>query len=184
MTDRTRHLTAPALLVAAATLALALLLLLGGPSAARAGGFSVTTLDPLPDAPRAGATLAVGYTVRAHGVTPTPAEDTGIAVVTPGGREVFPGRQEGPVGHYVARVELPGAGIWRWELDWGGYPAQDLGTLTVLPAGPASAGAPVAEAGDTGGPGPLAWVLLGLTGAAGALLAARLVALRRAPAAG
>lgn len=184
MSDRTRHLTAPALLAAAAALAMGLLLLLGAPSAARAGGFSVTTLDPLPEAPRAGATLAVGYTVRAHGVSPTAAPGTGIAVVTPGGREVFPGRREGPVGHYVAQVELPQAGSWRWELDWGGYPSQDLGTLTVLPADADAAGATASDGGGAGGPGSLAWILLGLTGAAGALLVARLVTMRRAPATG
>ncbi len=87
------------------------------------------------------------------------------------------------MGHYVARVEMPAAGTWRWEFDWGGSPSQDLGTLTVLPAGAAAGPAAVAPQ-EPSGPGALAWALLGLTGAAGALLAARLVTLRRGPAAG
>jgi hypothetical protein len=183
MTTRARHLIAPALLAAAAALALALLLL-ASPAPARAGGFSVTTLDPLPETPRAGATIDVGYTVRSHGVRPAEALGTGIAVVTPEGREVFPGRQEGPVGHYVARVEMPAAGTWRWDFDWGGYPSQDLGTLTVLPAEAGIVGPAAVAPEEASGPGGLAWALLGLTGAAGALLAARLLTLRRGPAAG
>ncbi|MDX6556319.1 MAG: hypothetical protein QOD86_2514, partial [Miltoncostaeaceae bacterium] len=77
--------------------------------------------------------------MRSHGVTPVADPGTGIAVVTRGGRRVFTGRAEGPIGHYVARVELPGAGAWRWEVVQGGDPVQDLGTLTVLPADPGAA---------------------------------------------
>jgi hypothetical protein len=96
-------------------LAVAALGLLAWSPSAHAGGWAVTTLDPLPAAPRAATTLIVGYTLRQHGVTPVTVDDTGIAIVTPdGARTIFPGRPSGPTGHYVADVRFPAGGAWRW----------------------------------------------------------------------
>ena len=49
---------------------LAALAMLWMSSAALAGGFAVTTLDPLPQAFHAGQTYRIGYVIRQHGVTP------------------------------------------------------------------------------------------------------------------
>jgi hypothetical protein len=99
----------PILALALAAAAAALALLAWSPPA-HAGGWAVTTLDPLPADGQAGTTLTVGYTVRQHGVTPVALDDTGIALVGPdGARMVFPGRPSGPTGHYVADVRVPAA---------------------------------------------------------------------------
>src|SRR5262245_43014232 len=102
---------------------------------AGAGGFAVTTLDPLPaitpDEP-----TAVGFTVRQHGVTPVALDGVRL-VVHPeeGGRTaVFPARAEGPLGHYVADVVVP-AGTYRWEVIQGWFGSQDLGPLVVATGG-------------------------------------------------
>ena len=169
-------------LLALAGAALALLI---GAAAAAGGGFSTTTIDPLASQPRAGETTEVGYTIRTHGVRPVAVAGTGIAIVGPDGeRTVFPGRADGPVGHYVAEVRFPAAGAWSWEQVQGDFTVQDLGAVEVAAAGPAAAAPPPrasAPAGD--GPGAASWALLAATIATAALLAA--VALRpgRAPAA-
>lgn len=166
------------LALALATAAAALALLAWSPPAG-AGGFSVTSLDPLPTAPRAGAGLTVGYTVRQHGITPVAVDGTGIAIVSPDGeRTVFPGRAAGPVGHYVADVRFPAAGAWSWEVQQGWFGAQELGPVHVAPATPATAAAAPAAAGGAG-PGAAAWALLVATLAAAALLGGRALALAR-----
>lgn len=172
MTTRTRDLTQAAALLLAAALALLTLT-----PTAQGGGFSVTTLDPLPTTPRAGDTLPVGYTVRLHGVTPIGVSGGGIAITgADGERRFFPGRHQGPEGHHVADVRMPPAGDWEWAYAFGATArdaAQPLGTLTVAPpVDPQPPAAPASAA--TGGPGAMAWSLLGATIAALALLGARL----------
>jgi hypothetical protein len=159
------------------SLAAAAIALLAAVGPALGGGFSTTTLDPLAAAPRAGTTLPVGYTVAMHGVTPVAAPGSGIAIVGPDGeRTVFPGRPEGPVGHYVADVRFPSAGSWGWESVQDGVTLQELGAVEVA-AGAGAAPPPAADPGD-GPAAAAAWALLAATIAAAALLAA--VALRPA----
>ena len=74
---------------------------------AGAGGFAVTTLDPLPaltpDEP-----ATVGFTVRQHGVTPVALDGVRLVVHTAdGSTAVFEARADGPLGHYVAEVVVP-----------------------------------------------------------------------------
>jgi hypothetical protein len=161
-------------LVALAAAAVALLAWTG---TAAGGGFSTTTLDPLAGQPRTGESLPVGYTIKQHGVTPVRVDGTGIAIVAPdGGRTVFPGRPQGPLGHYVADVRFPAPGAWSWEQVQGGYTMQELGRVEVAAADGPTDPAPAESADDAGGPGASAWALLGATVAAAALLAG--VALR------
>ena len=170
----------PILALALAAAAAALALLAWSPPA-HAGGWAVTTLDPLPAAPHAGTTLTVGYTVRQHGITPVALDDTGIAVVGPGGaRTVFPGRPSGPTGHYVAEVRFPAAGPWQWEAEQGWFGPQKLGAVPVAAGAPSEVAdvAPAPAASDDG-PGAGAWALLAATLAAAGLLGARAVALAR-----
>ncbi len=170
----------PILALAVAAAAAALALLAWSPPA-HAGGWAVTTLDPLPASPRAGTTLTVGYTVRQHGVTPVALDDTGIAIVGPGAaRTVFPGRPSGATGHYVADVRFPAAGAWQWEAEQGWFGPQKLGGVAVeAGAAPAAAEVAPAPAASDDGPGTGAWALLGATLAAAALLGARALALAR-----
>ena len=111
--------------------AVALTLLMGG--AAVAGGWAVTTLDPLPRPPVANRSTAVGFTVRQHGATPIAIDNTAIVIVRLGGadRHVFPGRAEGPIGHYVSDVRFPSSGSWNWQVEQGWFGTQELGSVTV-----------------------------------------------------
>jgi hypothetical protein len=171
----------PALISAVLMLALA--------TPAAAGGWAVTTLDALPDRFVAGETYAIGYTIRQHGATPISVDRTEIRItqVASGKRIAFAGAPDGPVGHYVARVTVPAAGEWSWDVTQGPFEPQALGTLTVLmpsaAAAPSAPAAPAAPAAPTAGapavvpattsaptPGPngllLSGLLIALAGAA------------------
>ena len=90
---------------------------------AAAGGWAVSTLDALP-APEPGEPIEIGFTIRAHGVTPVTVEDgpVGIEIVTLDGTATFfEAIADGPVGHYVATVVFPAAGDYRWAVSQGWY---------------------------------------------------------------
>jgi hypothetical protein len=119
-------------LLVATTLALGALAV--GPigSPATAGGWAVTTLDPLDQAPVAGEPFEVGFTVRQHGHRPVSLPDAAIVVTGgDGSAERFPATPSGPEGHHVAVVEVPEAGSFSWSVEQGGFGPQDLGTLVV-----------------------------------------------------
>lgn len=125
-------------------LILALLAVLALPLAASAGGWAVVTLDALPQGPRAGQTLTLGFVVRQHGVTPISAPYGAGSTMQPRltARNQSTGetlqaiaRQEGAVGHFTVDVTFPSAGAWDWEIAPEPFAATKLGTLTVLPAG-------------------------------------------------
>jgi hypothetical protein len=126
-----------------------------------AGGFAVTTLDPLPSSLHANETYTLGYTIRQHGITPLPGVETRIVVEMPSTGETvaFAGKADGAIGHYAAEVRFPAAGAWRWHVEQGPFAPQQLGSITVLaPAGgvPDLANAQLA---------PVTGILLGLTAA-------------------
>lgn len=128
------------------TLVLAAMFALALSSPALAGGWAVTTLDSVPDAFDAGQTYSIGYTIRQHGVTPVSVDRTEIRVThsDSGKRLSFRGVPEGPVGHYVAKVTIPAAGTWTWDVTQGPFEAQPLGTITVSVPGSAALAAPPA----------------------------------------
>ncbi len=73
-----------------AGLALAFGLLLALAPAASAGGWAVSTLDPM-TTPTAGVPTDVGFTIRQHGVTPVDLDDVAIAVTdSSGATNVYP----------------------------------------------------------------------------------------------
>jgi hypothetical protein len=149
----------------------ALLVALGGP--ASAGGWAVTTLDPLPAGGIApGRPTAIGYTVRQHGITPVALADSALLVTLADGRVLrFPGVPDASPGHHVAEVTLPIAGHFALAVDQGWFADEDLGHLDV-----GSAAAPVTPpptTGDSNGGVPVVPAVL--TGVAVALLAAQIV---------
>ncbi|HEX6421882.1 MAG TPA: hypothetical protein VFZ79_00270 [Acidimicrobiales bacterium] len=106
---------------------------------ASAGGWAVTSLDPM-SVPVAGEEIDVGFTIRQHGATPVNPEGDGadpVAVVvrSPSGAEdAYPARQEGPTGHYVAAVTFPEVGRAHWAVNQGWFGAHDLGAIDVADA--------------------------------------------------
>ncbi len=110
---------------------IAVSLLMGG--AAVAGGWAVTTLDPIARPPVAGGSTPIGFTVRQHGATPIAIDNTAIVIVRLGGaeRHVFRGRPDGPVGHYVSDVRFPTSGAWNWQVEQGWFGTQELGAINV-----------------------------------------------------
>lgn len=118
--------------IAAAVLALATATTIGVTSPAAAGGWAVTTLDPLAAAPVAGEPFDVGFTIRQHGRTPISLPDAAILVTGPdGATERFPATPQGSEGHHVATVEIPAAGTVTWAVEQGWFGVQELGTLEV-----------------------------------------------------
>ena len=116
------------------------LLALMGATPALAGGWANVTLDRLPTDLQAGQTATIGFMVRQHGVTPTNFVQPYLSArhLESGRTGYFPARQEGPVGHFVADVSFPVAGVWEWEAVPDPFPTPTkLGSLTVLPAGAA-----------------------------------------------
>src|SRR3712207_2253271 len=79
---------------------------------ALAGGWAVVTLDALPEEPRAGETLRLGFMVRQHGVRPADFVEPFLAATNKETGETLrvDARQEGATGHYVVEVTFPREG--------------------------------------------------------------------------
>ena len=106
-----------------------------------AGGWAVTTLDPLPNELRAGETYAIGYVIRQHGQTPFTSAQTAIEIRSSDSQvpQRFRAVADGAPGHYVAQVTFPAAGEWQWDVDQTPFAPQALGTVTVMAPSAASA---------------------------------------------
>ncbi|MDY7104138.1 MAG: hypothetical protein S0880_23385 [Actinomycetota bacterium] len=160
-------------------------LVLAWSAPAGAGGWAVTTLDPLDgiDAAAPGTTIDVGFTVRQHGVHPVdlsgPMKGGGAAIeIVDGSGEVlrFDAAPDGAVGHHVATVELPAAGEYEWRVVQGGFGPQDLGTLVV---GGGAAGVVAADGGTWPAVARYGLPVLALAAAAYALAGPGLAGRRR-----
>lgn len=91
-------------------------------------------LDDEPGQVMAGTAWTVGFTVRVHDQTPMNVDAARLLAQhreTAAEIEVV-GRQEGPVGHYVAEVTFPRAGAWKWSIEPEPYEATTFETLTVV----------------------------------------------------
>ena len=158
---------------AAITCLLAVATVVSAATPAGAGGWAVTTLDPLP-AIAPGQPAVVGLTIRQHGVTPVELDGVEIVVMPESGpSRHFAARAEGPRGHYIAELVVP-AGSHRWQVVQGGFGPQDLGTLTVGDGGgavaPATPGPP-----ERGWSAEVRYGLLALTGLSAVVLAGSLI---------
>jgi len=156
-------------LLLATVAAAALVIALAGP--ASAGGWAVTTLDPLPAGGVApGRPTAIGYTVRQHGITPIALADSALLITLADGQVLrFPGVPDATPGHHVAQVTVPVAGHVALAVDQGWFADQDLGHLDV--------GSAPATTGGSGGGVPVVPAVL--TGIAVALLAVQVVSALR-----
>jgi hypothetical protein len=123
-------------------------------SAASAGGWAMSSLDPM-SVPVAGQETEVGFTIRQHGVTPVNPDDQGSEPVVvavrsaSSGDAVFLARQQGPTGHYVADVIFPEAGQAYWEIRQGWFGPQDLDMIDVAEPRSGVGGAGAADADGT-----------------------------------
>jgi len=105
-----------------------------------AGGWAVVTLDAMPTA-IVGQEMTVGFTLRQHGNTLLPGMQSDIVFrnVESGKRLTVSAADDGPKGHYAARVTLPQAGTWEWTISsFGDHPMPPL-TVTTGAAPMASA---------------------------------------------
>ena len=157
-----------------------LVLLLAQAFSTYAGGWAVVTLDELPTQVVAGQPLQIGFVVRQHGRTPVSGLSPAISAVhTDSGKTVrATATSQGEEGHYVATLDLPSAGTWKWSVDAFGAFAQPMPALDVLanapiataPAQSMRAGA-VPDLGDVTAALPFAIGILGVAGALAALAA-------------
>ncbi len=90
-----------------------------------AGGWAVATLDAMPTF-IAGQETTVGFTLRQHGNTLLPGIRPSEMIfhnARSGQRLTFAAPDDGPHGHYAARVTLPEAGAWEWTINaFGDHP--------------------------------------------------------------
>ncbi len=95
---------------------------------ASAGGWSVATIDRLPDTVAVNQPVSVGFTVLAHGRTPVKDEKiSAYAVNRKTGTTVeFTGRQL-KAGSFEVELNFPEAGRWRWVIScYGSHPMPDI----------------------------------------------------------
>lgn len=109
-------------------------LFLGVP-ATLAGGWAVVTLDQLPEHGVAGKPIQLGFMIRQHGRTPWVYDQVKVHAVHIESQEkiLVQAEAEGAKGHYVAALNFPQAGVWRWGIESGLMPGQQpMPDLTVL----------------------------------------------------
>jgi cytochrome c2 len=159
-------------LVRKGTWLLTLLVLLGIPALAAAGGWSVLTLDELPTEVRAGEPVTIGFMIRQHGQHPLSGLGPTVTAVHKESGESFTAaaKDQGAAGHYVATITFPHTGAWRWSIN--GFGDHAMPELDVQAA---MTGATVVANGRTQVTGQtlsLAWVvaMVSLSGAVVALL--------------
>jgi hypothetical protein len=101
---------------------------------ARAGGWAVTALDPLPQRLQVGRSYTVGYWVLQHGSHPYDGDlgNTGLKLVDDRGRVVtFQGVALPEPAHFAAAIAIPHAGRWKLYGQQGIFDDYQVGTLTV-----------------------------------------------------
>jgi mono/diheme cytochrome c family protein len=115
------------------TLAVAVMLV----AVMNAGGWAVITVDDLPLRADAGKPMALTFTVRQHGVTPTSGLKPSIVAASGGTRFETAAAATPKEGQYAAAITLPSAGQWVLTID-----SAFLGSkLTLLPVSVAQPGA-------------------------------------------
>jgi len=101
---------------------------------ARAGGWAVAVLDPLPDRIEPGGAYAVGYWVLQHGSHPYEGDlgPTCLVLVDDDGKRItFPGVPLREPAHFAVAVAVPHNGTWALTATQGIFEAHEIGMLTV-----------------------------------------------------
>jgi len=132
-----------------------------------AGGWAVITLDSLPEGVAPGEEFSVGFTVRQHGVTPLanldPAPFLEVRNAATGEVVRATARDEGALGHYVARLALPSLGEWRWGIQAFGPEMQPMPPIIAAAGGSAASSPPsTGAASSVAGSSALAILAAGL----------------------
>ena len=149
-------------------LAVSAALVLAAPAAA--GGFATAGLAPPDSGIGAGDTWNAEVTILQHGVTPLVGVSPVVKISKGGETHDFPAAPTGKPGVYLAKVEFPTAGSWKYQVDDGFTQTHSFAAVQI---GPGS--------GDGGFSIP-DWTW-GLVAALGGLLVLFLVARRARPAA-
>ena len=145
-----------------------------GAGSASAGGFATAGVVP-PDEVEAGQIWNAQITIKQHGMTPLADVEPTLTIRQGGTTKTFRAEPTDDVGIYVARVEFPSAGEWRYEV-MDGFGPPGLNTHTFAPVS--------VVAGSSGGGddwAPSAWWLAVALAAAGMLGAAVRARRRRPP---
>lgn len=143
-----------------------------------AGGWAVVTLDRLPAEIVAGKPFQLGFMIRQHGRTPWVYDQVMVHAVSQQSHQKISVKAQavGDPGHYLATLEFPQAGEWRWGIESGLMPPQQpLPDLTVLDAAQAgqrtvAVAAPALSSGNTSFSWPLGLGLISSLGAIGTFL--------------
>jgi hypothetical protein len=103
------------------------------PSPARAGGWAVTVLDPLPERLEPGTPYTVGMWVLQHGSHPFEGELGPVSLTLTGdqGEVTYPAVALIEPAHYAAAIVAPRAGTYKVVATQGLFAPYDVGTLTV-----------------------------------------------------
>ena len=99
------------------SIGLALLLVLTFIPSVFAGGWAVITLDELPIDVVAGEPLAIGFTVRQHGITLMDGLYPTVTATPPKGDSLMVNAEpDDTPGHYTATLTFPQEGSWEWSI--------------------------------------------------------------------
>ncbi len=136
-----------------------------GAGSAGAGGFATASVESPPDEIAAGQVWKARVTIKQHGRTPLDGLQPAVTIRQGETAKTFPAEPTGETGVYVARVEFPSAGAWRYEVNDGfGRPGQVHTFAPIDVAGPSGGGGGGADvwwlvaALGTAGAGGLAWL--------------------------
>lgn len=112
-------------------------------SPALAGGWSVTTLDDLPEHAVIDEPVTLGFVVRQHGVRIVEGLKPVVSTVHPDNGDTFQAEAvEDTPGHYQVELIFPSEGVWEWSINAFG-PEQPMPPLTVVSGKAASTRADV-----------------------------------------
>jgi hypothetical protein len=102
-----------------------------GLPAVHAGGWAITTLDPLPPI-SSGEPALIEFTILQHGRTPVLVDGVTIDIRSAGGKvETFTAVPATVEGRYAVTVVFPESGEYTWVITQGWFGPQELGSVRI-----------------------------------------------------